>query len=102
MIRLRIDGQECDLYEDFTLPEKIVQLDVERLGELNAIRQGHSIEVEIPSTIKNDELMGYPTDTKSAAPDKELSRKGWGTRLPTKIASGRSELGGVDGSQKPE
>lgn len=66
MIRLRIDGQECDLYEDFTLPEKVVQLDVERLGELNAIRQGHSIEVEIPSTIKNDELMGYPTDTKSA------------------------------------
>ena len=66
MIRLRIDGQECDLYEDFTLPEKVVQLDVERLGELNTIRQGHSIEVEIPSTIKNDELMGYPTDTKSA------------------------------------
>ena len=66
MIRLRIDGQECDLYEDFTLPEKVVQLDVERLGERNAIRQGHSIEVEIPSTIKNDELMGYPTDTKSA------------------------------------
>ena len=65
MIRLRIDGQECDLYEDFTLPEKVVQLDVERLGELNAIRQGHSIEVEIPSTIRNDELMGYPTDTKS-------------------------------------
>ena len=29
MIRLRIDGQECDLYEDFTLPEKVVQLDVE-------------------------------------------------------------------------
>ena len=66
MIKLRIDGQECDLYEDFTLPERLVQLDVDRAGELKSIREGHSIEVEIPSSVKNDDLMQYPTDTKSA------------------------------------
>ena len=66
MIKLRIDGQECDLGADFRLPEHIVKLDMARLGDLNALRQGHSVEVEIPSSPCNDSIMCYPADAKAA------------------------------------
>lgn len=66
MIKLRIDGQECHLGADFRLPEHIVKLDMARLGDLNALRQGHSVEVEIPSSPCNDPIMCYPADAKAA------------------------------------
>lgn len=66
MIRLLIDGQRVDLSADYKLPKECLSIDLDRQGDLAAIRKGRSVELEIPSSRVNDRLLCYPSDAKAA------------------------------------
>lgn len=59
MVELFIDGCLCDLGAVPTLP---IGFDAERLTDAEGGRQGRTIEFEIPSTPKNDALLGSSKD----------------------------------------
>lgn len=55
MMRLTIDGRACDLMSDFTIP---FGFDADDLFSTEAARQGRTVELELPSTRANNEVLG--------------------------------------------
>lgn len=62
MVEIIIDGGRCDLWEDYSLPKEIFQLDVTAAEDVERQRSGHKVELRLPSTPQNDALMCYADD----------------------------------------
>lgn len=62
MVEILIDGESCDLWEGYTLPKQIFQLDISATEDVERQRTGRSVELLLPSTPTNDALMCYATD----------------------------------------
>lgn len=62
-MQLLIDNQHCDLAEQkITLP----RLDLSRLGEVAAHREGRKLRLKLPATTTNDALFGFARDPETA------------------------------------
>ena len=59
MIELIVDGQVCDLGDMPTLP---LNFDAESLTDVEGGRSGRTVELNLPSTPKNDTLFGASSD----------------------------------------
>ncbi|MBQ2036348.1 MAG: hypothetical protein II216_00375, partial [Alistipes sp.] len=62
MVEIIIDGGRCDLWEDYSLPKEIFQLDETAAADVERQRSGHKVELRLPSTPQNDALMCYADD----------------------------------------
>ncbi len=66
MVRLIIDSCDCDLHEGFSPPQNIFTYDSADLSSPNRWRQGRRVELEIPSTPRNDAIMCFAVDIHAA------------------------------------
>lgn len=62
MIQIRIDDQRCDLLRDYALPGGIFTFDGGSLESPSQKSTGREVEIEIPSSPTNDQIMGHATD----------------------------------------
>ena len=62
MVEIILDGKRCDVWEGEALPHDIFSLDTARMADIKKQREGRSVELRIPSSPRNDALMGYAAD----------------------------------------
>lgn len=62
MVEIILDGTRCDVWEGYTPPKNIFQIDLASTADIEKQRTGHSVELVIPSTPQNDRLMCYAAD----------------------------------------
>lgn len=62
MVEVLLDGVRCDLWEGYTLPKQIFQLDVAATADVEKQRSGRSVELRLPSSAQNDAMVGYAAD----------------------------------------
>ena len=62
MVEVLLDGVRCDLWEGYTLPKQIFQLDVAAAAHVEKQRSGRSVELRLPSSAQNDAMVGYAAD----------------------------------------
>ena len=64
-MELLIDTQRCDLpLQEIQLP----RLDLSRLGEVAAHREGRTLSLRLPATPANDRIFGFARDPEAAPP----------------------------------
>ena len=63
MVKIIIDNQECDLLEGFCPPKNIVTFNADDLADIERQRTGKRLSLRLPSTPKNDAIMGFATDS---------------------------------------
>ncbi len=56
MIKLIIDNQECDMHSSSTI---VLNYDSDSLVDIDAMSEGESVTIAIPSTANNDSIMEY-------------------------------------------
>lgn len=66
MVEIIIDGVRCDVWEGYAFPKSIFRLDVAAAADVEKQRDGHSVEVVLPSTPTNDEVMCHATSPHAA------------------------------------
>lgn len=62
MVKLYIDAQRCDIGDDFVLPDNIFNLNSQSLTEVERQQEGTSITLHIPTSRRNDAIMGFAAD----------------------------------------
>lgn len=62
MVEIFLDDKLCDLWEGYSLPKQIFQLDMAAAADVERQRSGHRVELKLPSTPHNDSLMCYADD----------------------------------------
>lgn len=64
-MELLIDTRRCDLpLQEIQLP----RLDLSRLGEVSAHREGRTLSLRLPATPTNDRIFGFARDPEAATP----------------------------------